>query len=287
MLFLLSAYNSQGQNLTKQDLLLIAKEVNAELQGKDIGNGISLRNCLATERALIYSYNVPDSWLPPSSIKEDLIENFQTSGIMDFYKANGIDLEFFYYNDNKLIKTVEISNSHSTFSNYELGSYINLDGHPKGKDVNIKLKPPVDWKILEGDRPNILKKFVDESNMFLILIKENSTFFSRNESRELLSDEDYTEDFFSESGRIFTSYEIYNKRIITIDTYPTLEYMISGTTERSGITLEMVMKIWIIFYEDKMIHLQASGLDRFSFEQREPLYTSIINSVIFPDQYNY
>ena len=186
-------------------------------------------NCVATERALIYNYNVPNSWLPPRTIKEDLIENFRKSGIMDFYKANGIDLKFFYYNENKLIKKVEISNSHSTFIKYELDDYINLDGHPKGKDVNIKLKPPADWKIVQEDRPNIVKKFVDESNMFLILIKENATFFSRNESREILSDEDYTEDFFSESGKIFTNYEAFNKRIITIDTYPTLEYMISGS----------------------------------------------------------
>ena len=48
----------------------------------------------------------------------------------------------------------------------------------------------------------------------------------------------------------------------------------------------MAMKWWIIFYEDKMVTLQGAGMDNEEFKVLEYLYTSITNSVVFPEQYN-
>lgn len=285
--FLLVVNPISSQNISLNDLKGIADQVNSELKGQDIGNGVSLRSCIATGRTLNYYYDVPNSWLPPQTIKEDLLENFRTIGVLEFYRTNGVNLRFFYYKGNKVVKKLEINNTPNNLLSLELADYVNLQGHPKGKDVNLKLKSPKNWHILEGDRPNILKKFIDDSNVFLVLIKDNMTFFSRNESKELLTDPEFQKDFISESGRIFKDYHIHNQRIITVDTYPTLEYLISGNLERSGVNLELVMKVWLVIYEDKLVHFQAFGLDNGSFKEREQLYSSIINSVIFPDQYNY
>lgn len=286
-LFVFFLNNLLAQNLSQNDIRLIADEVNTELKGKDIGNGISLRNCIAVGRTLNYNYDVPEGWLPSPTIKEDLQANFRTSGILNFYSTNGISLKFLYFNGNSLVKVIEINKTSKSIPHYELADYVNLKDHAKSKDVNLKLKSPKNWQVLEGDRPNIVKKFVDDTNVFLVLIKNNVTFFSRNEAKEILSNEEFTKDFINESGRIFTNYSIHNKRIISIDTYPTLEYLLSGQLERSGITMEMIMKVWVIFYEDKLIHLQASGVNNGDFEEREQLYTSILNSAIFSDQYNY
>jgi hypothetical protein len=46
------------------------------------------------------------------------------------------------------------------------------------------------------------------------------------------------------------------------------------------------MKFWFIFYEDKVIALQGGGMDNAEFKVLEYLYTSITNSVVFPEQYN-
>jgi hypothetical protein len=37
---------------------------------------------------------------------------------------------------------------------------IDLSGHTKAKGLNVKLKYPNDWEVKEGERPNIVKKFV-------------------------------------------------------------------------------------------------------------------------------
>ena len=101
----------KGQNVQQKDLQIIANRVNSAMQGKEIGSGIRLRKCLATERTLIYNYEVPESWFPPPTIKQDLVKNFRTSGTIGFYRENQIDLEFYYYKGNRLIKKVEINNS--------------------------------------------------------------------------------------------------------------------------------------------------------------------------------
>lgn len=284
-IFLFFLNSVSGQNLSQQDLRLIADGVNTELKGRDIGNGVRLRECIASSGTLSYYYEVPELWSPSPTLKEDLITNFKAIGILNFYKSNRITIKFFYFNGEKLVQKVEINNK--TAPNFELGEYVNLNGHPKGKDVNLKLKSPKNWEVLEGDRPNVVKKFVEGTNIFLVLIKDNATFFSRREVKELLSDEEFTKEFISETGSIFENYLIHNQRIITIDTYPAFEFTISGNLERSGIKLEMRMKAWLVFYEDKIVHFQASGLNNESFDEREQHYTSIINSVIFSDQYNF
>ncbi len=56
--------------------------------------------------------------------------------------------------------------------------------------------------------------------------------------------------------------------------------------ERSGLTFPVIMKCWVVFYEDKIIFLQAMGIDNPEFRALEQLYFLITNSVIFPEQYN-
>lgn len=57
--------------------------------------------------------------------------------------------------------------------------------------------------------------------------------------------------------------------------------------ERSGINIEMTMKNWIIFFEDKIVFLQCGGVSGKDFNALEGLYNLITNSVIFPEQYSY
>ena len=71
---------------------------------------------------------------------------------------------------------------------FKLGEYVSIKNHPKSKGVDLKLRAPIGWELKEGDRPNIVKKFTKDGSTYLILIKENMTFFSRKMSREVLED---------------------------------------------------------------------------------------------------
>lgn len=278
--------NLFGQTFSESDIKKLANQVNEQLRGVDIGNGITARGCLSIGRTLIYQYDVPEYWQAPENIKEVLIANQKTAGAAKNYFLHDIDVDFYYYKGNSLVEKVSIkSNEFSTY-NFELGEYLSIKDHPKSKDVNLKLKVPIGWEVEEGDRPNIVKKFTKGGNTYLILIKENMTFFSRNETRDLISDESFVTEFIQETSSVMKNSEILEKSIVTIDTYPTLQFKVSGKMERSGITIPMVMKCWVVFFEDKIVFLQSMGINNAEFRALEQLYFLITNSVIFPDQYN-
>lgn len=274
------------QSISESDIKELAEQVNQQIKGIDIGNGITARGCFSNGRTLIYQYNVPEYWEAPENIKNEVISNLKTSGAAKTYFLYNINVDFYYYKGKSLTEKVSVKSNEFSMFNYELGEYLSIKDHPKAKDVNLKVKVPVGWDVKEGDRPNIVKKFVNEGNIYLILIKDNMTFFSRNESKELLQDENFVKEFVIESSSFLNNPEVLDQSVMTLDTYPTVQFKVKGTMERSGITIPMIMKFWFIFYEDKIVTLQSGGMDNVEFKSLEQLYSSITNSVIFPEQYN-
>lgn len=275
-----------AQTFTENDLKTMAREINTQLKGTDLGNGITVRGCIAYNRTLVYQYDVDEFWYPPENMKEDLISNFKEAGNAKIFFNNDIDVDFHYYFGNKLQKRVSIKSNEFSDLNFNLGNFISIEGHPKAKGVNLKLKPPIGWAVEEGDRPNIVKKFVYDNNSYMIIVKDNITFFSRNEVRELLEDNDYVNEFISDASSFLQYPEILNHDIVTIDKYPTLVFTMKGQMERSGIKMSLIFKNWIIFYEDKIVFLQCGGINNREFYTLEGLFNLITNSVIFPEQYN-
>lgn len=274
------------QSISEADIEKLADQVNQQIKGLDIGDGITARGCFSKGRTLIYQYNVPEYWEAPENIKEEVILNLKTTTAAKTYFLYNIDVEFYYYKGKTLTEKVRVKSKEFSTLNYELGEYLSTKDHPKAKEVNLKVKAPIGWEVKEGDRPNIVKKFVNGNNTYLILINENMTFFSRNESRELLQDDNFVKEFVNESSSFLNNLEVLDQSVMTLDTYPTVQYKVKGTMERSGVTIPMIMKFWFVFYEDKIVMFQAGGLDDVEFKSFEQLYTSITNSVIFPEQYN-
>ncbi|RCW20341.1 hypothetical protein [Marinilabilia salmonicolor] len=286
IVLIVSYFAVTAQSFTENDLKSMAREINTQLKGTDLGNGITVRGCIAYNRTLVYQYDVDEFWYPPENMKEDLISNFKEAGNAKIFFNNDIDVDFHYYFGNKLQKRVSIKSNEFSDLNFNLGNFISIEGHPKAKGVNLKLKPPIGWAIEEGDRPNIVKKFVYDNNSYMIIVKDNITFFSRNEVRELLEDNDYVNEFISDASSFLQYPEILNHDIVTIDKYPTLVFTMKGQMERSGIKMSLIFKNWIIFYEDKIVFLQCGGINNREFYTLEGLFNLVTNSVIFPEQYN-
>ena len=275
-----------SQTFSESDIKKLAEQVNKQIKGVDIGNGITAKGCLSIGRTLIYQYEVPGYWEAPNNIKEEIISNLKTAGAAKTYFLNNIDVDFYYYKGNSLAKKVSVkSNEFSTF-NIELGEYVSIKDHPKAKEVNLKIKVPIGWEVKEGDRPNIVKKIVNEGNTYLILIKDNVTFFSRKQMRESLQEDNFVKEFVQEASSFLKSPQVIDQSVVTIHTYPAVQFKVKGKMERSGLTFPVIMKCWVVFYEDKIIFLQAMGIDNPEFRALEQLYALITNSVIFPEQYN-
>lgn len=286
LLMCLSSLVLFGQTFTENDLKKFAEETNKQIKGVEIGNGVKVIGCFSLGRTIVYQYDVPASWNPPNNLKEDIISNFKNSGHAKAFFLSDIGVDFYYYVGNKLKKKVSVkSKEFSSFSS-SLDEYISIKDHPKSKEVNLKIKVPVGWEVKEGDRPNIVKKFTKEGNTFIILIKDNITFFSRKQIREALQEDDFVKDFIHQFSSNMENSQVEEQSVVTIDTYPSIKFKVRGKTERLGLTLPMIMKGWIVFYEDKMILIGGTILDEPEQHLVELLYDLLANSVIFPEQYN-
>lgn len=284
--FLSTSFTLLAQKISEKKIREIAIEANKKIRGLEIEEGITALGCYSIGRTLIYKYEVSNNWLPVTNIKKKLISNFKTAGQAKTYFLNDIDVSFYYYRESELLKKIDIKSNEFSPFNYELGEYISLHDHPKSKGVNIKLKVPIGWDIEEGDRPNIVKKFVKDGNAYMVQIRENVTFFSRNEIKELFEEDDFVKGFLDESISYLNKPELLDKSIISIENYPTIYFKAKGSIKRSGLNIPMIMKCWYIFYEDKLVFLQAVGSNTNEFNALENLYFRITNSLIFPDQYN-
>lgn len=277
---------SFSQLLSENDIKKIAESVNNDFRGVDIGNGIILRNSLATGRTIIYQYDIPDQFNLTDNIKNEVVQNYKKNGFAKLCYDNEINLQLYYFQRNNLQQHISIKWSELSVLNFKLGEYLSIKDHPKAKGVNLKLQQPIGWKIDEGERPNIVKKFVYRGNMYIILIQDNSMFLSRNEAKDLLSDEKTVQEFIQEHISFSTNLKVLSSRIITVDNYPTLEFTFSDVVERIGVKAKMFGKIWVVLYEDKFVFLQCACSSVKSFNALEPLYNLITNSVIFPEQYD-
>ena len=201
-------FHSFSQTFTEDDIKELAGTVNKKLKGIDIGNGIKARGCIAIGRTLIYQYNVPKNWEASEKAKEDLIANFKTIGTAKIFFLNKVNVDFYYFKYNKIVKKISINSNEFSTYNFELGDYLSIKDHKKSKDINLKLKVPQGWEVKEGDRPNIVKKFTKNDNIYLILTTDNTNFFSRSESEELLSDDSFVNEFVEEASSFLKNAEV-------------------------------------------------------------------------------
>ncbi len=185
-----------------------------------------------------------------------------------------------------LVITISASAPLKSASNIQLGEYHSIKDHPKAKGVNLKVKVPKGWEILEGDRPNVVVKFLNSNDMFLVMVRDTETFISKKSAKELFEDEEFVTELKGAYNSQFKEWTLLDKKTVTIDNYPALELTVSGSGERLGVNFEMIMKTWYFFYEDKFIYLQGSGVKSNTWAARSQLFSLIANSVVLPDQYN-
>ena len=275
-----------GQALSEADIQELAKQMDEQARGLDIGNGVSIRGIYSIGRTLFYQYDVPSYWEPSVNIKEEFIANCKTGDAAKTFFLAKINVTLYYWKGNALIENISVKSNEFSPFNYELGEYLSIKRHAKSKGVNLKLKIPEGWEVMEGDRPNIVKKFSKDGNVYIIQIRDYVTFFSRSETKEFLSDESFVNESVEEFSSHMKNFEVIDKSVLTIDTYPSVTFKARGEVERLGATIQMIMRCWAVYYEDKIVFLMSIGTDNDEFLALEQLYFRITNSVIFPDQYN-
>jgi hypothetical protein len=168
------------------------------------------------------------------------------------------------------------------------------EGHPKAKSVNFKISYPNSWAAAEGERPNIVQKFVSEGGngleMAMIITKElpipAGMVVTKEDMRELFAASGLSE-------MLPAGAEFIDSQSTEIEATPAgiLEYRMNG--DRAGISL--MIHAWTLnfIYEKILVQVQfqvggpAGGRKEVNQRMAEfkPLFTLMANSIVFPDKW--
>jgi len=184
-----------------------------------------------------------------------------------------------------------IDNPAKEFSSGFINSY-STKGHPKTKDVTINAKLPLSWSQKEGDRPNVIQKFVSENGKGQEIILFMVTDLGLPNDYKITKDE--LNEFFTESElkqMIPDGSEFISAKRITLDNHIGGQLIFMTTQERLDFSLTMQAAHFITIYEGKMVFLQCmvsaevgeNLSDRFNLFL--PLFRQVANSLILMDQY--
>ena len=168
----------------------------------------------------------------------------------------------------------------------------NTENHPKAKGAHFRVSYPLSWKALEGERPNIVQKFVSEEGRGLELA------MIITQSLQLPPGIAFTnadiEEFFSSGGMkemLPEEARFIDSKQTKIEGIPAgiLEY--STRQERAGFAIDMQILAYIFIHRSTMVQFQCqvagmadSQTDISSrMDQFRPLFTVMANSIVVPD----
>ena len=137
-----------GQTTSTEQIKEFAEKMNEELPYTMPGTNVTLQNVSAMGRTIIYTYQVPEGWIPFEDIKTQLL-NALSLDLKKVYSNEQINLMYNYFRDGSLVKGVRISYRDFNLPKLNsLGDYIGYKSHPKAKGVNIKIKDPLGFEKL-------------------------------------------------------------------------------------------------------------------------------------------
>ena len=165
-------------------------------------------------------------------------------------------------------------------------NYAVFRGHPKAKGLDFKLLVPQGWKVEEGNRPNIVCKLTSGHNYFMVIVRNNATFVSRNMAKAICESGELDDGAIEDLDDRFVEPKIISASNTVIDTYPSrlveMQYKIKYSwTDR---LFDFRSYMWYVMYEDLMICILASGPQQ-DFARTSLRFHQIVQSLVFFEHY--
>lgn len=168
------------------------------------------------------------------------------------------------------------------------------NGAGKAKGVAFSIESPKTWVAKEGNRPNIVQKFVSENGrgleLLLILIKEiplqPGEKITEKDISEILNPKDI-QDFIPDGGVYLNSGKL------TLENLPGfwVHFKMDMARMRNTVGMETIM--YTIFYKNKMIQIQGQVVssingepaERGGLKKYEKLFDLMANSFVISSMY--
>jgi len=168
------------------------------------------------------------------------------------------------------------------------------NGAGKAKGVAFSIEAPKTWMAKEGNRPNIVQKFVSDNGrgleLLLVLIKEMPL-----QPREKITEKDILEILNPKDIKdVLPDGSIYiNSGKLTLENLPGywVHFKTSMSRVRNSVDMEIIM--YTIFFKDKMIQIQGQVMtsingepgDSGGFKKYEKLFDIMTNSFVIANMY--
>jgi hypothetical protein len=163
-------------------------------------------------------------------------------------------------------------------------------GHAKAKGVDLTIKYPADWKAEEGDRPNVVQKFVNPSSTALVMIGTKTLpgeTPSKEEVAELLADRESVVQMVSPNSKVL------DFKFTKLEGEPAAIVESLDSRERAGIQVNSQVVCLIFFRGNTMVlvHGMVGGPNSDSatvsknFESHRGLFTLMFSSIVFNDKW--
>jgi hypothetical protein len=174
------------------------------------------------------------------------------------------------------------------FRNGHTNTYSTLN-HSKAKGTNWQIKYPRSWLCMEGDRPNIITKIVNDFGNGTIGVllavkdlpnytaskKEIETFFTEKSAKELIPENS----------------EFISFKKIVIEGLPAGKLIYSTKVQRMDFTMEIYTVNYSFIYKSKY-YFVVGTISNFSSQANDilirkyqPVFDLIFNSVVINDKY--
>lgn len=166
------------------------------------------------------------------------------------------------------------------------------ENHPKAKGIDFQIKYPMSWQSEEGERPNIIQKFISkrDGTIIMLLVKDIPTFNGRKinaKEKDLVFTEAYIKEFVP-NGAIFVDF-----KPITLDSQKGAMLIYDQIAERLDLKLKTRSVNFITIYNNKMIFITGflaipnDSKDQLNqkYKKLEPLFKLIANSFVLQNQY--
>ena len=289
IIFLISSLLTFSQRLSDEDLKesIELSKSKMDLPFKIPGTDVIMIDVTTVGRNILYTYEVGEDWYPADNGREQIIESLSEKE-KKVYIEQEVGLMYHYVRGQTIVSRAYIPSRElgEKTKLTDLGDYVSFKSHPKAKGVNIKVKQPINFELLEGARPNIVAKFNNKENNLVYLVQINNFpyFISRTSITNELSYPSDVESFAMEfiSG---LDAEYISSKLVDIDQYPAVEIIYEQPLEILGQKKPMRIVSWVIPYEDKLINLSGFS-ERSTFEKNYYVFFNITKSVVFEDQYN-
>jgi hypothetical protein len=167
-------------------------------------------------------------------------------------------------------------------------------GHPKAKGLDFQISYPASWRGSEGERPNIIQKFVSEngrgSEMAMLMVKELPTPPGYKITQADL------DDLFSEKelrGMVPTGGRVISAKPIVLDGQKGGMLVFEQTLQRLDVSLTVRGMHFVTIRSGKMLSIQCMVYTRPGgaadmqgrFGLFEPVFRLIGNSLVLNDRY--